>query len=150
MRWPRAATTIRISHRDDVVPRRWNQHTSPVSTRRHILPRTVSVSSTTPSAGPRASWFADRSLAMKFGSLLGVVVLGLSGVLVAMIVGNASVRAANDGLDRINEAEKLVLQLDTRASELKVDGFKAIVRDDPSEQLAELADDIATPEALLA
>ena len=29
----------------------------------------------------------------------------------------------------------LVLQLDTRASELKVDGFKALVREDPAEQL---------------
>ena len=40
--------------------------------------------------------------------------------------------------------------MDTRASELKVDGFKALVREDPTEQLTELADDIATPEGLLA
>jgi methyl-accepting chemotaxis protein len=67
-----------------------------------------------------------------------------------MIVGNAAVTAASDEVRHLNQAEKLVLQLDTRASELKVDGFKAIVREDPSEQLSELADDIATPEAMLA
>ena len=50
----------------------------------------------------------------------------------------------------LNQAQALVLQLDTRASELKVDGFKALVRENPAEQLTELADDIATPEAMLA
>ena len=36
-------------------------------------------------------------------------------------------------------AEAIVLQLDTRASELKVDGYKAVVRTDPEAQLEELA-----------
>src|SRR3712207_7608765 len=52
----------------------------------------------------------------------------------------------SEEVHHLNEAEKLVLQLDTRASELKVDGFKAIVRENPSEQLSELADDIARSE----
>ncbi|GAA3177331.1 hypothetical protein GCM10010531_33770 [Blastococcus jejuensis] len=103
-----------------------------------------------PPAGPRSSWFADRPLAVKFGILLAVIALACGGMLGSMLVGNAGVRAASDHLAALNQAQALVLQLDTRASELKVDGFKALVREIPSEQLAELADDIATPEALLA
>jgi len=100
--------------------------------------------------GRRAGWFADRPLAVKFGVLLTAVVLALGGVLGAVLIGNSAVREANTDLANLNEAEKLVLQLDTRASELKVDGYKAVVREDPAEQLPELADDIATPEGLLA
>jgi methyl-accepting chemotaxis protein len=107
----------------------------------------------TPPALPatqRSGWFANRPLAVKFGILLAVIALACGGVITAMLVGNAAVQAASAELHHLNEAEKLVLQLDTRASELKVDGFKAIVRENPADQLAELADDIATPEALLA
>ena len=103
-----------------------------------------------PSRHRRAGWFANRPLAVKFGILLGVVVLAFGGVLGSVLIGNAAVREASDELAHLNHAEELVLQLDTRASELKVDGFKALVREDPAEQLAELADDIATPEAMLA
>ncbi len=103
-----------------------------------------------PRAARRSGWFADRPLAVKFGVLLGVVVLACSGVIAAMLLGNASVRAASSEVRDLNEAEKLVLQLDTRASELKVDGYKALVRENPAEQLPELAEDIATPEGLLA
>ncbi len=98
----------------------------------------------------RSGWFADRPLAVKFGLLVGVIVLAFAGVLGAVLVGNSAVRQANTDLADLNQAEELVLQLDTRASELKVDGFKAAVRPDPSAQLAELADDVATPEGLLA
>ncbi|MGY1828698.1 methyl-accepting chemotaxis protein [Blastococcus sp. SYSU DS0541] len=98
----------------------------------------------------RAGWFADRRLATKFGILIAVVATAFAGLLTAVLVGNASVREANTELANLNEAQELVLQLDTRASELKVDGFKTIVRDDPEAQLAELAEDIATPEAMLA
>ncbi|WP_245160561.1 methyl-accepting chemotaxis protein [Blastococcus sp. CT_GayMR20] len=107
---------------------------------------------TAPSAAAprRSGWFADRPLAAKFAVLLGVVVLSLGGVLTAMLVGNAGVRDASATLDDLNRAEKLALQLDTRASELKVDGFKAITRENPAEQQSELAEDIATPAAMLA
>jgi methyl-accepting chemotaxis protein len=44
----------------------------------------------------------------------------------------------------------MVMQLDTRASELKVDGYKALVRSDPEAQLEELAGDVATADELLA
>jgi methyl-accepting chemotaxis protein len=110
----------------------------------------VSATSLSPSPAGRAGWFANRPLAVKFGILVGVVLLAFGNVLVSVLIGNANVREANAELDHVSRAEQLVLQLDTRASELKVDGFKALVRENPSEQLAELADDIATPEALLA
>jgi methyl-accepting chemotaxis protein len=103
-----------------------------------------------PRAGRRSGWFADRPLSVKFGILVGVVLLAFGNVLVSVLNGNASVREANQELEHVTRAEQLVLQLDTRASELKVDGFKAITREDPAAQLEELADDIATPQALLA
>jgi hypothetical protein len=109
----------------------------------------VTSSALSPAAQRRSGWFADRPLAVKFGVLLGVVVLACGGVIVSMLLGNSSVRNANAELAAFNHAQELVLQLDTRASELKVDGFKALVREDPSEQLSELADDIATPKAML-
>jgi methyl-accepting chemotaxis protein len=86
---------------------------------------------------------------VKFGILVGVVVLAFGNVLFSVLDGNADVRAADEELERVVHAQELVLQLDTRASELKVDGFKALVRENPADQLSELADDIATPEALL-
>ena len=104
----------------------------------------------TSARGRRAGWFADRPLAVKFGILIGIVVLALGSVLLTMLSGFGTVQDANAHLSRLNAAEELVLQLDTRASELKVDGYKAVVREDPTEQLPELADDIATPKALLA
>ncbi|MBY3555857.1 HAMP domain-containing protein, partial [Modestobacter lapidis] len=107
---------------------------------------------TLPAARPggASGWFADRRLAVKFGFVLGVVVLVFGSLLTALLTSNGSVRDANERLDRLATAQELVLQLDTRASELKVDGFKALVRPVPSEQLAELADDVATPTRLLA
>ncbi|SFU10032.1 methyl-accepting chemotaxis protein, partial [Geodermatophilus amargosae] len=96
-----------------------------------------------------AGWFADRPLSVKFGALVAVGTLSLGGLLAATTLGHGAVREQQQRTEALNDAQELVLQLDTRASELKVDGFKAIVRDVPAEQLAELADDIATPEALL-
>ncbi|MGY2127917.1 methyl-accepting chemotaxis protein [Blastococcus sp. SYSU DS0617] len=110
----------------------------------------MNASPSSPGPGRRAGWFADRPLAVKFGVLSGTVVLALGGVLAAVVTGNAAVHDANHELAQLNHAQELVLQLDTRASELKVDGFKTLVREDPAVQLQELADDIATPEAMLA
>lgn len=42
-----------------------------------------------------------------------------------------------------NRAQSLTREIDTRASELKVDAYKAMLRSDPAEEKAELADDIA-------
>jgi methyl-accepting chemotaxis protein len=110
----------------------------------------VNSPSPSPATARRSGWFADRPLSVKFGILVGTVALGSAGVLSAMLLGLSTVQDASAELDHLNRAEKLVLQLDTRASELKVDGFKSIVRENPADQLSELADDIATPEALLA
>ncbi|MGY1712465.1 methyl-accepting chemotaxis protein [Geodermatophilus sp. SYSU D00758] len=103
-----------------------------------------------PLPAPRAGWFADRPLAVKFGILVTVVVLALGGLLGSVLVGNATVREVQEELAGLAEAQALVLQIDTRASELKVDGYKAAVREVPADQLAELAEDIETPELLLA
>ncbi|SFO32032.1 methyl-accepting chemotaxis protein [Geodermatophilus obscurus] len=108
------------------------------------------MSSTAPSPTRSGGWFADRSLLVKFGSLLGIVAVASVALLTAVLTSNAGVRETNARLTDLWHAENLVLQLDTRASELKVDGYKAAVREVPAEQLAELADDIATPEGMLA
>jgi methyl-accepting chemotaxis protein len=103
-----------------------------------------------PADAPRSGWFANRPLAVKFGILVGTTVVSLGSVLGAVLIGDAAKQDASSELSNLNRAQSLVLQLDTRASELKVDGFKALVRPEPKEQLAELADDIATPEGMLA
>ncbi|XAW56006.1 methyl-accepting chemotaxis protein [Blastococcus sp. HT6-4] len=87
---------------------------------------------------------------MKFGLLIGTVVVGCGGILGSMMVGNADVQDINAHSGDLNKAEAVVLALDTRASELKVDAYKALVRPDPAVQLEELAGDIATAEELLA
>lgn len=94
--------------------------------------------------------FTGRGLAVKFGAVLLTVVVAFAGLYAAVLAGSSRVVAASEELATYHRAETLVLQLDTRASELKVDGFKAIVRTDPAEQLPELAEDIATPTAMLA
>jgi methyl-accepting chemotaxis protein len=87
---------------------------------------------------------------VKFGVLVGVVVLAFAGLLGTVVSGTSTVRQLDTELSVLADAQSLVLQVDTRASELKVDGFKAAVRDDPAGQRAELAEDIATPEQLFA
>jgi methyl-accepting chemotaxis protein len=109
----------------------------------------VSTTSFSPAAPGRAGWFADRRLSTKFGVLVGTATISCGAVLGAMLIGEAAKEDASSRIENLSQATALVLQLDTRASELKVDGFKALVRPDPSEQLAELADDIATPEEML-
>ncbi len=90
------------------------------------------------------------SLATKLAALAAAVVLAFGALVATTLLDGAAVRAASAEREELHRAESLVLQLDTRASELKVDGFKAMVREVPQEQLTELADDIAAPEALLA
>jgi methyl-accepting chemotaxis protein len=101
-------------------------------------------------AGRPPGWFAHRPLAVKFAILIGVAVLAFGGVFAAVIVGDSHVQAASRQLDTLNRAEKLVLQLDTRASELKVDGYKTAVRPDPAAELEELKGDTETPTGLMA
>jgi methyl-accepting chemotaxis protein len=110
------------------------------------------VPDTAASPPPPAStgWFADRPLGVKFGVMIGGVVVAFGGLVASTMVSNADIRAATDELADIEHAYGLVLQIDTRASELKVDGYKAAVRPDPAEQLVELEEDIATPQAMIA
>jgi hypothetical protein len=102
-------------------------------------------------AGPKpAGWFANRPLTVKFGILVGAVAVSCGGVVGSMLVGNSAVMDIDARSRELNKAEAMVMQLDTRASELKVDGYKALVRSDPEAQLEELAGDIATADELLA
>src|SRR3954454_5328808 len=94
-------------------------------------------------------WFANRPLAQKFGALITVVVLAFGLLLAAVLIGNADISAANRELADLNHAQEVVLELDTRASELKVDGYKTLVRPDPAAELDELAGDIQTGQDLL-
>jgi methyl-accepting chemotaxis protein len=67
-----------------------------------------------------------------------------------MLMGNSAITEIDHRSQQLNMAEAMVMQLDTRASELKVDGYKALVRSDPEAQLEELAGDTATAEELIA
>jgi methyl-accepting chemotaxis protein len=73
--------------------------------------------------------------------------LGGVGFLAATISGGAGLVAVNqyDALDDQSavqhSAQLLIRELDTRASELKVDGYKVLVRPDPAEEKAEFDDD---------
>src|SRR3954469_17757391 len=100
-------------------------------------------------AGRPPGWFANRPLAQKFGALITVVVLAFGLLLAAVLIGNADISAANRQLADLNHAQEVVLQLDTRASELKVDGYKTLVRPDPAAELDELTGDIQTGQDLL-
>jgi len=95
------------------------------------------------------AWLADRTLRTKFACLVAIVVLTFAGSISSTLTTSAAVREAQAEVARLNEARALVLQLDTRASELKVDVFKTLVRTDPSGERTELSDDIAAPQALL-
>ena len=104
---------------------------------------------TPPSLGRSGGWFADRPLPVKFGALVGVTVLAFGGLVGSVLAGNGTVREADEEMTGLAHAEALVLQLDTRASELKVDAFRALVREVPAEALAEVAEDAATADELL-
>jgi methyl-accepting chemotaxis protein len=95
------------------------------------------------------SWFADRRLAVKFGLLAAVTALAFCAIVGVVRTGASSVHQNDALLADLTHAQVLVLELDTRASELKVDGLKVLVRANPADQLPELADDIATPQAML-
>jgi methyl-accepting chemotaxis protein len=105
------------------------------------------MSSSAPS-GPLA-WFAGRRLAVKFGVLLGVVVLAFGALLASLLTANAAVREASAARSAVGVAETVVLQLDTRASELKVDALKSLVGPDPAALRADVQDDVATTDGLL-
>jgi methyl-accepting chemotaxis protein len=104
--------------------------------------------STSAPSGP-LGWFAGRRLAVKFGVLLGVVALAFGALLVSLLTSNATVRDASAHRSAVGQAEVLVLALDTRASELKVDALKSLVAAQPQDLLADVQDDEATTTGLL-
>ncbi|CAA9437796.1 MAG: Methyl-accepting chemotaxis sensor/transducer protein [uncultured Quadrisphaera sp.] len=113
-------------------------------------PRADSAVAALPAAARTPGRRPARPLALRLGALAGVSVLAFTGLVATTTAGTVAVDAATRELEDVYHAEVLVLQLDTRASELKVDGYKAVVRDVPEEQLEELAEDVAAPEALIA
>jgi methyl-accepting chemotaxis protein len=83
------------------------------------------------------------------------VVIGtglLTMLLVAMIAVRAAtaVRADAFTMRAAQEARAVVLALDTRSSELKVVGYKAVTVSDPHSAVADVTDDTAKVSALLA
>ncbi len=74
-------------------------------------------------------WTVGRRLAaIAAAGVLTTVALGVTG-----LQGLADVRTDSEALDRIEQARVLVHQLDTRASELKVDGYKTLVMARPAD-----------------
>jgi methyl-accepting chemotaxis protein len=77
-------------------------------------------------------------------------VLGGVGFLAATVSGGAGLLAVREysalssELASATSAQQLIRELDTRASELKVDGYKAVVRPDPANEKAEFVDDSGT------
>jgi methyl-accepting chemotaxis protein len=77
-------------------------------------------------------------------------VLGGVGFLAATVSGGAGLLAVHEysslstQLAAATRAQQLIRELDTRASELKVDGYKAVVRPDPANEKAEFTDDAGT------
>ncbi len=98
---------------------------------------------------PRRRGFAYKSLRYKTVVLLLVVLLALSGLLAAVVLGNARVQAATDRLGQLSDARAWVLELAGHAVELEGDGYEVLVRDDPAAQQDDLADDRAQVMALL-
>jgi methyl-accepting chemotaxis protein len=84
--------------------------------------------------------------------LTAIAALGILSSGVVWGVGMEALSVGKDihgGISRLYRAQHLVAQLDTRASELKVDGYKAVLAPHPRSELAELSDDIATTRSLM-
>ena len=106
-------------------------------------------------SAPRATARAGRgglrglSVGRKLAALAGVGALSTVFVTGVTLNGLGNVDASTAEAQTLGDAQALLLRLDTRSSELKVDGYKAAVREDATEQRAELADDTATAQGLL-
>lgn len=70
---------------------------------------------------------------------LAAALIGAMGLVAARHLGNLEASMADQ-----SRAQMLVRELDTRASELKVDGYKAAVRPHAADEKAELVDDTET------
>ncbi len=101
------------------------------------------------SAGRRAGWFGNLSMSAKFAVLGAALGLSATGIVGAAFTSSLRSADVGDELAVLNEANALVLQLDTRASELKVDAYSSLVRPDPQSEVANVVDDVAKVDALL-
>jgi methyl-accepting chemotaxis protein len=84
--------------------------------------------------------------------IAAIVCIGaITAITVAVIAagGMKDVRNTAADLTTVQSANLIVARLDTRASELKVDGYKTLVRSGPQQELAELSDDVGTVTDLL-
>jgi methyl-accepting chemotaxis protein len=91
------------------------------------------------------TWTVGRKLAALAGA--GLVVAAAVGTLALQGVGDIS--ASTKALGQLAAAESLSHQLDTRASELKVDAYKSLTLADPAPVLNDLADDVKKPAELI-
>jgi len=96
-------------------------------------------------AAPRRSFSVGR----KLGCLAGLGALTTLFVTGVTLSGLGTVSRLQEELQVLESAKTGLMQLDTRSSELKVDGYKAAVRADPAGEAAELSDDIAAGTALV-
>ena len=92
------------------------------------------------------TWTVGRKLT----ALAGIGLVTAATVGVVAVRGMSNVSAGEDSLVAYEQAVALSHAIDTRASELKVDGYKALTLKDTSTLLSDLADDIATPQDLIA
>jgi len=73
-----------------------------------------------------------------------ITCIGLASAVLVALVAWAGAGTVSHDAERTrthDDARSLVQQLDTRSSELKVDGFKAVTLDDPTTAQADVADD---------
>jgi len=93
----------------------------------------------------RIRWTVGRKLAALTGTAVGVAVCLTS----VTLWGLAAIATAEEDAEDASAAQRLVLRLDTRASELKVDALKALVAPDPAAVRTDVAEDAATAQDLL-
>ena len=97
----------------------------------------------------RGGWFGNLSLSAKFAVLGATIAVSAGGILGSSLSGSLRSADMGDELAVVNQANGLVLQLDTRASELKVDAYASLVRPDPQTEVANVIDDVGKVDALL-
>jgi len=98
---------------------------------------------------PRETWFGNRSLSTKIAILAVGIMLSMGGVLAAATISNAQVDEAGQQLATLHEANSIVLRLDTRASELRIDAYASVTSADPRAEITNTADDVAKVQVLL-
>jgi methyl-accepting chemotaxis protein len=91
----------------------------------------------------------DLPVAVKLAGLVGAGLLALATCLGVTVSSDHVADQTALRLKNINAASTIVLQLDRAATELKVNGLQAIVRQDPATQKAELKAQIAETDTLI-